>query len=436
MSRLEYHRIRRKKTERKIIRMFSGGVIAVVLICACILIWNAAADDAAEREAAGSSKPAETGGPAQPDNSGGTSRPDGQKLTADGEKPQQDNGGSPRQPDGEKPQPADGDTPQPQKKHVSLSFVGDVMFSGKLAPLLEQKGYDYPFAYVKSYLEKADIAAANLETPITTRGTEQQKEYVYRSSPSAVQAMKRSGIDVVNLANNHILDYGQVGLADTLDYLDQERLLRVGAGSDADEAYRPAIVEKNGLKIAFLGFSRVVPEGGWKAGKSRPGVAETYNYTVPVESIRKAKAAADLVVVIVHWGVEKKDKPESYQIELAHRYVDAGADLVVGSHPHVLQGFERYKGKWIAYSLGNFIFTTSTFAPSWETAILEADCSPDEGGCSLHVVPLLTKWGQPKPMEAEHGAKLLRRLSSISLNAEVNEDGNVVAETDHTDKER
>lgn len=309
---------------------------------------------------------------------------------------------------------------------VELAFVGDVLLGSKVEDIMKKNGYDYPYSNVKALLSDPDYTVANLETPVTTRGEQQTKEYAYRSSPEAIPALKASGIDLVNLANNHTLDFGIEGLTDTMDVLDQNGIKRVGAGMNKDEAYRPVIVEKKGMKIAFLGFSRVLPEGWWKAGDSNPGLAETYNYVLPVEAIQQAKQQADLVVVIAHWGVERTDSPEANQTEMAHRYIDAGADLVVASHPHVLQGFETYKGKWIAYSLGNFIFTTNDVPKTWETAVLQASCSKAQA-CDLQVVPVWTKAALPTPMNAEDSAKLFERLSGISINAQVRGDGRVVS---------
>jgi poly-gamma-glutamate capsule biosynthesis protein CapA/YwtB (metallophosphatase superfamily) len=308
---------------------------------------------------------------------------------------------------------------------VKLSFVGDVIFSSRVEDQLKNFGYDYPYTFVKDYLQKADYTIANLETPVTNRGDVQKKDYVYRSSPMALPAFKEAGVDMVNLANNHVMDYGKEGLLDTFDNLKKIGIPYIGAGKDAGEAYSPVIVEKQGIKIAFLGFSRVVPDGSWKAGVQHPGVAETYNYKVPVEAIQKAKQQADLVVVIAHWGVEREDHPDKYQKELSHRYIDAGADLIVASHPHVLQGFESYKGKWIAYSLGNFIFTINENQKTWESVILQATCSKDKS-CNLDLVPIQNKLARPELMTQEQGAKLFERLSQISIQAKVNDQGHVV----------
>ncbi|MBP1989289.1 CapA family protein [Paenibacillus eucommiae] len=309
---------------------------------------------------------------------------------------------------------------------VKLTFVGDVMFADRVEEQLIKNGYDYPYSFVKEYLQKADLTIANLETPITKREEAQSKEkYVYRSSPLALPAFKDAGFDLVNLANNHILDYGKEGLFDTFKELDKMGIKYVGAGKNADDAFKSVIIEKQGIKIAFLGFSRFVPEGSWKAAFDNPGVADAYNHERPVEEIKKAREKADLVVVIPHWGVERTDYPVEHQTDLAHRFIDAGADLIVASHPHVLQGLESYKGKWIAYSLGNFIFTLNEVQKTWESAILEATCSK-ERECNLQLVPIKNTLARPEIMTPELGTALFERLTKLSIKSKVDKDGKVI----------
>lgn len=307
---------------------------------------------------------------------------------------------------------------------VTMRFVGDMMFAGNVELILEKQGYDYPFTYVKEDLTSADITIGNLETSISTRGEPEDKQYVYRSKPEAVTSIAKAGFDVVNTANNHILDYGLTAFEDTLNYLDEAGVKHVGSGLDEEEAYAYELVETQGIQIAFLGFSQVVPDVSWKADKAHPGVAETYDYTRPVAAIEEAREHADLVVVLAHWGEERADEPEQKQVEMAYRYIDAGADLVVGSHAHTLQGFEQYKGKWIAYNLGNFIFTTNTTEKTWETVILTATCSA-EGQCDLSVKPIITMYALPQPMEDNEAVLLTQKLTEISFGAEVTEDGTV-----------
>ncbi|WP_010274937.1 CapA family protein [Paenibacillus senegalensis] len=330
-------------------------------------------------------------------------------------------------PSGAENEEEEGVSQQGQQGTVTISFVGDVLLGSTVENLLKQYGYDYPYQDVRSLLQASDFTVANLETPITDRGTpEEEKSFVYRSSPEVLPAFKEAGFDLVSLANNHMMDYGVIGLLDTLDHLDKNGIHRVGAGRDVEEAFRPFIWEEEGLRIAFLNFTRVVPSGDWKAGHEFPeGLADTYNHTKPVEAIANAKEEADLVIVLAHWGEERMNEPNETQKELARRFIDAGADLIIGSHPHVLQGFEQYKGKWIAYSLGNFIFTTREDAPqTLESAILEAACSAE--GCDLRMIPIFTQWAKPVVMEDEQGQQLFRRISDVSPGAEILEDGRIV----------
>lgn len=304
-------------------------------------------------------------------------------------------------------------------KAVTINFVGDMIFSGKVETLLEKKGYSYPFTYLGDTFKKDDLTLGNLETPVTTGGVgAQNKQYVFKSSPKALDALRAAGMDVVNLGNNHILDQGEVGLLDTIKHLDQSGIQYVGAGKNAARAYEPLFIKRGGMTIAVVGCSRVYPEPGWAAGDNKPGVASAYNgggYRDRVLStITNARKKADMVIVMTHWGIERSLTPDANQKKLAHDFVDAGADLIIGGHPHVLQGLEQYKGKWIAYSTGNFIFTKSSTQSTWKTAVFQATCKP-KTGCNMKLVPYHAELGQPVPMNAQDGGQLMKELQSLSV---------------------
>ncbi|MFC4778626.1 CapA family protein [Paenibacillus sp. GCM10023252] len=309
---------------------------------------------------------------------------------------------------------------------VNLAFVGDLLLASSVAKQMELKGYDYPYAESLLYLSEPDITAGNLEFPVTSRGTPaENKQYVFKGAPEALPALKESGFDVLSLANNHTMDQGVEGLLDTIQHLNKAKLSHMGAGRNDQEAFSPVIKEAGGVKVAYIGLSKVVPTVEWKADKNKPGVAETYNTTRAIAAIKRASEQADVVVVMVHWGRENADQPEPYQRDFARQYIDAGADLVIGSHPHVLQGFETYKGKWIAYSLGNFIFSVTPKGRSGETGVLDASCSKD-GQCQLQFHPMQGAGAQPRPMEAAAAKALLTRLSSISFGVTLKNDGTLV----------
>ncbi|MEF3307424.1 CapA family protein [Paenibacillus sp. GYB004] len=436
-SRKEKFQRKRSHSKNKKRRRLATTVLIVSFFTLAILFWITY-NSAQKQEA---TPPGQTANPGTSSSggdvpAGGTGKPDpgGANVPSTGTPKPGDTGSAGGTPTDSGKTPGTGTTEpsgsagagagagQDDPNRVQLTFVGDVIFADNVEATLKRNGYDYPYKNVQSYLEKADLTIANLETPITERGTAQIKQYAYRSTPAALPAFKQAGIDLVNLANNHILDYGTTGLLDTFSHLDKNGIRWFGAGRNVTEAFKPVIIEIKGMKIAFIGLSKVVPSTDWKAGKNTPGVADTYALTLPLQTIEKAKKEADLVVVVAHWGLERHDMPEAYQKDYARQYIDAGADLIIGGHPHVLQGFENYKGKWIAYSLGNFIFTMNEDPVTWETVILQASCSKD-GGCELQAVPVLTKLANPEPMAEEAAVKLFKRLTDISFGAQINKEG-------------
>ncbi|WP_238649338.1 CapA family protein [Paenibacillus piscarius] len=312
-------------------------------------------------------------------------------------------------------------------KTVKLSFAGDIIFSGKAGALLEQKGYDYSYSALDGMFKKDDLTIVNLETPITTRGVgAKNKQFVFKGPPKALDALKAAGIDAVNLANNHTLDQGEEGLLDTLKHLNDRGIPHVGAGKNSQEAYSAQYFERKGMKIALLGFTRVMPVIEWKAEAGKPGLASVYDSAEALKAIAAAKQKADLVVVVVHWGRERMEQYDKTQQALGRSFIDAGADLVMGGHPHVLQGIEPYRGKWIAYSTGNFIFTRGSVPATWETAVFQAECSK-QGQCSLTLKPMDAELAQPVPMNEADAQLLLHRMQSISSGlVRVRNDGTVV----------
>lgn len=312
---------------------------------------------------------------------------------------------------------------KPKPGALSLAFAGDVLLGYKIEPLFQQKGTDYVLNDTQSIFDAADVAMVNLENPLSTRGTAaQDKQYTFRARPETAAYLKEAGIDIVTLANNHVLDYGKDALLDTLESLQQHGIKAVGAGRDVDSASRPLYVEKNGYRIAFLGSSRVIPVPEWAAQLNQPGVATTYDPLRLTQEIQQARSQADLVIVYVHWGKERKETPEKYQQKLAHAYIDAGADAVIGSHPHVLQGFEFYKEKLIAYSLGNFVFNNSQAS----TAILQIHSSGGELS-SFQIIPCEIKNSRTMKMKDKTKIeKLYDKLTSLSFHVRIDAVGNIL----------
>ncbi|MFZ5823129.1 MAG: CapA family protein [Bacillota bacterium] len=241
--------------------------------------------------------------------------------------------------------------PPPPPPQVTLVFVGDVMLA-RVPGEHVAKGED-PFVPFADLLAGADLAVANLECVIATVGQRVPKAYNFRCDPRNVPLLARH-FDAVSVANNHSGDFGPEAFAEQLDLLKQGGVPYFGGGKDLAEAHAPLILERNGLKIALLGYNEVELRS-FEAGPERPGLAWSVDEQVE-RDIRAARERADLVVVYPHWGLEYHFEHSARQAELARKMIDAGADLVVGAHPHVIQPVELYKGRLIAYSLGNFVF--------------------------------------------------------------------------------
>jgi poly-gamma-glutamate capsule biosynthesis protein CapA/YwtB (metallophosphatase superfamily) len=256
---------------------------------------------------------------------------------------------------------------------IRVTFAGDLMLDWSIKNTIKKKGINYPFEQVRKEVSKSDISIANLETAVTKRTKRFPKTYNFKANPSAIKGVTNAGFDLVSLANNHSMDYGQEGLIDTLNELKKRNLPYIGAGKNSAEAYRVKTFTVKGKKISFLAFSRVIPAQSWVAQSKRAGTANGYNLNTILKSIKKVSLHSDYVFVYMHWGIEKNKKPEKFQRQYAKKMIDAGADAVIGSHSHVLQGFEYYKGKPIAYSLGNFLFPDYVSGEKAQTGLLHLD---------------------------------------------------------------
>jgi poly-gamma-glutamate synthesis protein (capsule biosynthesis protein) len=253
---------------------------------------------------------------------------------------------------------------------VDLTFVGDVMVAEEPGALIEA-GTD-PFAGLAKYLGAKRLRIANLECVIATGGTAEIKPFTFRAHPRTIPAIQKY-FDGVSVANNHSGDFGKQAFAEELGLLEAARLPWFGGGRDLAGAHRPWIAERDGLRIAFLGYLEFKPRS-FEAGAAAPGIAWSGEDEHVLRDIRDARAKyqADLVIPFMHWGWEDEGVPSERQRVFARRMLDAGADMVVGSHPHVTQGAESYRGKPIVYSLGNFLFNgfdTEATTTGW---VLEA----------------------------------------------------------------
>jgi poly-gamma-glutamate capsule biosynthesis protein CapA/YwtB (metallophosphatase superfamily) len=236
---------------------------------------------------------------------------------------------------------------------VTVTFVGDIMLDGLPGKAIKQ-GRD-PFAPFSRILADSDIRIGNLECVIATKGTPEDKPFTFRAHPRAVRVLTRH-FDAVSVANNHTGDFGPAAFAEMLDLLDRHGLPYFGGGRNLASAHSPLLMERNGLKIAFLAYNEFFPRG-FEADFDTPGLAWSEDEQVRADIQRaRTQHGAELVIPFMHWGLEHEPLASARQRQLARLMIDAGADAVVGAHPHVTQNVEQYKGKPIIYSLGNFVF--------------------------------------------------------------------------------
>lgn len=241
---------------------------------------------------------------------------------------------------------------------VTIAFVGDIMLTDTPGKVVRQ-GRD-PFAPFAALLKQADIRVGNLECVVATTGTaDPAKPYSFRAHPRTLPVLKRH-FDVVGLANNHSGDFGPAAFAEMLGRLDKARIAYFGGGHTLKEAHTPLIIERKGLRIALLGYDEFFPRS-FEADVDKPGVAWSEDEQVRLDiTTARSLHRADLVIPVMHWGWEHEPLASARQRQLARLMIDAGADAVVGGHPHVTQDIETYRGKPIIYSLGNFLFDSFT----------------------------------------------------------------------------
>jgi hypothetical protein len=276
---------------------------------------------------------------------------------------------------------------------ITINFAGDTTLAWSFEEAAGDD-FNYPFA-ASPWFAQADITMVNLENAITDRGFKVPKQFNFRMPPKYLQVLQNGGVDIVNLANNHVWDYGQVGVEDTIGYLDEAGIRHIGAGVTEKEAKKPAILEVKGKRIGFLGYF-------FMEGNVR-------------EDVSALKQNADVVIVNFHWGTERSNYPESYQVDLAHRAIDAGADLVIGHHPHVLQGIERYKGGFIVYSLGNFIFGGNS-CRQHDTFVFQLIIR--EGQKLPAIIPVRVSNWRPYWLEGAEGRRVIDLIKEYSRNLE------------------
>jgi poly-gamma-glutamate capsule biosynthesis protein CapA/YwtB (metallophosphatase superfamily) len=288
---------------------------------------------------------------------------------------------------------------------ITLAFAGDVNFAGRTARLLKDPAT--AFGSIVPVLKSADFTAVNLETAVTSRGRPQPKTYHFRTTPLAFTALRDAGVDLVTMANNHVLDYGQTGLADTLAAAKAARFPHVGIGTSAAAAWAPYVTTINGTRIAVVGVSQVAElASSWVATGTRPGEANAISLHRTLAAVRAAKRLAKTVIVFMHWGTEGEACPDSNQLSLAPKLAAAGASIIIGAHAHMLQGSGWLGHTFVAYGMGNFLWWEHSYSTA--TGVLELTLHPRAPLTARFIPAVVSRTGQPI---ADRGASARRAES-------------------------
>jgi poly-gamma-glutamate synthesis protein (capsule biosynthesis protein) len=318
-------------------------------------------------------------------------------------------------------------TSQPQQK-ITMVAVGDILLDRGVGRKIERYGTSYPFKHVASVLSAADLAFGNLEGPLTARCTKAAKKFSFQAKPRNVAALAEAGFDILSLANNHSMDCGEVGLMETMANLESAGIRWSGAGRSRAEAESIVVMEVKGVRVAFVAFSEFLPEGSTPRSD---GASISYASLESVQrAVAEARTRADVVVASFHWGAEYASRPRDPQVKLAHAAVDAGADLVLGHHPHVIQGLQLVSVKntngarraLIVYSLGNFVFDSPGMLGQRPLESFILRCTLSRKGLEMiEILPVSIEAYRPRPAEDIKAKTIMERLSLLSaeLNTEL-----------------
>jgi poly-gamma-glutamate capsule biosynthesis protein CapA/YwtB (metallophosphatase superfamily) len=305
---------------------------------------------------------------------------------------------------------------------LKIMAVGDIMLDQLTSKRLKEYDFTYPFAEVKDILRQGDVVFGNLESPISQRGAPLPgKKYAFRAAPFSVASLADGGVNMVSLANNHIMDYGETALQDTLAILAEHNIAHAGAGMNISDAHAGTFLEVQGYRVGLLAYTDdfAVPvryRSLWQAGHQKSGAALLHDRKQIRADILRMRQEVDVLLVSFHWGYEYTHRITAQQRELAYLAVDSGADLVLGHHPHVPQGVEVYAGKPIVYSLSNFVFYPFTNYPeTLDTFILEAEFHAGEV-TALSLIPVRGGNSQPYVPKGQEMQGLTARLTRLLEN--------------------
>lgn len=295
------------------------------------------------------------------------------------------------------------------EKKITMVAVGDIMLSRSVEGRMKEKNnFKYPFLKTAQFISGADIAFGNLETPIISGKAVEASQMVFRADPKSVTGLLFAGFDMLSLSNNHIMNHGKKGLEETLKNLDRGGISYVGAGIGNDEISRSANLTVKGVKFSFLAYT-------YNNDVRKDSKGEIYGVSkMDAEGMKKdvgrAKENSDVVIVSMHAGTEYLTKSKQFQKDFARAAIDAGADLVIGHHPHVVQETEKYKDKYIIYSLGNFVFDQMWSNETRLGAVAEIIFQGKEFKNIRYYPVKIFDYSQPVFIEGKEAERIMDRL--------------------------
>ncbi|MFE0682519.1 CapA family protein [Streptomyces sp. NPDC058961] len=307
-------------------------------------------------------------------------------------------------------------TPDLPPGTITLAFGGDVHFTGRTASRLNATPADPALGPMSKTVAAADFAMVNLETAITSRGAAEPKLYHFHTPPSALTALQQSGVDAVSMANNHAVDYGPAGLADTLDAVHHAPIPVLGIGANEAEAYRPYVKSIRGVRLAVVAASQVVDltNDRFRAGPKKPGIASALDRTKLLAAVKRAKAEADVVVVYLHWGTEGQSCPGPEQKSIAAKLSAAGATVVVGTHAHVMLGSGMLGPSYVNYGLGNLLwYGRSPYPRSDDSGIATLTIAHGRVVKQGFTPAVVDNRGVPMPQSGAAAKSVTDRLASL-----------------------
>ncbi len=280
----------------------------------------------------------------------------------------------------------------------TATMVGDMMFGRNVQTVVDHKGYEYLYRYVKPYFLASDYSTGNFENPIITRDESEyelpEKSIYLHANPDVIPALEAMNFTNVNLANNHLMDYGVAGLTETMDAFAASKVKGIGAGLNKTQSGQIQYQDYNGFVVATIGSTDVGYQWGFSTDHQAGANKTRLTDLLPI--VKEAKKNSDLVIVHSHWGIEYDSSPTPRQKEIGRALVSAGADIVIGTHSHTLQPVEIYKGKVILYSLGNFIFDQG-WSKTKDTVLAQFKIK-DNGSRVLELTPMVIEEASPTPL--------------------------------------